>query len=225
MAGRTTSPPVRTFGTGATRDIDTNKFDYEGFLSPLALERFAEYMHKNRIQRDGSTRDSDNWQKGIPLDAYMKSGWRHFFDWWNQHRGNKTGEDLEESLCALLFNTFGYLHEIRKRRYDCSRTTEPTGQGQLNGSKALSTRASVPQRKETESEMGWKVQGGLWHACECHLLFAGLPCCNKCKPGPQIGSLGDATGLPYEETRTASPGPDPYKDKHSRVPTNKSNCL
>lgn len=109
-------PPtsVRTFQTGATREIDTNKYDYEGFLSPLVLDRFAQYMHKHRIQVDGTLRDSANWQKGIPKEAYMKSGFRHFMDWWRQHRGHKGQDTLEDSLCALLFNVQGYLHELLK---------------------------------------------------------------------------------------------------------------
>ena len=105
---------VRKFDSGATRNIDHNKPDYEGFISPLVIKRFGEYMHKHRKQSDGNLRDSDNWQKGIPLDAYMKSGWRHFFDWWMYHRGLKPNESIEEALCALLFNLQGYLHEYLK---------------------------------------------------------------------------------------------------------------
>lgn len=105
---------IREFDTGATRDTDDGKLDFEGFLSPLALERYAQYMHKHRRQSDGGMRDSDNWQKGIPLDAYMKSGWRHFRDWWREHRGYPTDEGIEEALCALIFNASGYLHEHLK---------------------------------------------------------------------------------------------------------------
>lgn len=105
---------IRTFETGATRDLDASKLDYEGFLSPLVLERFAQYMHKNRAMSDGSLRDSDNWQRGIPPEAYMKSGFRHFFDWWKEHRGLETREGLEDAICALLFNAMGYLHERLK---------------------------------------------------------------------------------------------------------------
>lgn len=107
---------MRTFETGATRDVDADKFDYEGFLSPLVLRRYAAYMHKHRMQADGNLRDSDNWTKGIPKDAYMKSGWRHFFDWWSEHRGLASREGLEDALCALLFNAQGYLHEHLKER-------------------------------------------------------------------------------------------------------------
>jgi len=107
---------LRRFSTGATRDTDTGKPDFEGFLSPLTLRRYGEYMHSHRVQPDGSVRDSDNWQRGIPLDAYMKSAFRHFLDAWSEHRGVKTEAGLEESLCALIFNASGYLHEVLKAK-------------------------------------------------------------------------------------------------------------
>lgn len=110
---------MRTFETGATRDSDTTKLDYEGFLSPLVLERFAQYMHKNRVTAQG-VRASDNWQKGIPLDAYMKSGARHFMNWWINHRGferDNVEYDIEEDICGLMFNCMGYLHELLKESY------------------------------------------------------------------------------------------------------------
>jgi hypothetical protein len=108
---------LRTFDTGATRDSAFGKLDYEGFLSPLVLEEYARYMHICRVQTDGTLRDSDNWQKGIPQDAYIKSGWRHFLDWWKEHRGIRTEAGLTMALCALLFNVSGYLHEhLRKRQ-------------------------------------------------------------------------------------------------------------
>jgi hypothetical protein len=109
-------PKVRTFDTGATRSAEVGKHDYEGYLSPLVLERFGEYMTKHRVQPDGSVRDSDNWQKGIPLASYAKSMFRHFMDVWRGHRGLNTDEPLEEGLCALLFNVQGYLHETLKQR-------------------------------------------------------------------------------------------------------------
>ena len=112
---------LRTLATGATRDSEADKYDYEGFLSPLVLERFARYMNVHRTQSDGSLRDSDNWQKGIPLDAYIKSAFRHFVDLWKLHRGIpaidiRTGRQitLEDAICALFFNIQGYLHELLK---------------------------------------------------------------------------------------------------------------
>ena len=102
---------MRQFDTGATRDTDEGKLDFEGFLSPTVLERYATYMHANRIQADGNLRDSDNWQKGIPREAYMKSGWRHFFAWWSAWR---RGVDGTQDACALLFNVMGWIHETLK---------------------------------------------------------------------------------------------------------------
>jgi len=58
---------MRTFESGATRDDDGTKLDFDGFLSPQALEAYAKYMHKHRVQSDGKLRASDNWKHGMPL--------------------------------------------------------------------------------------------------------------------------------------------------------------
>lgn len=113
--GRDTTGTVRVFETGATRDTDDGKLDYEGFFSPTVLRRRAEYMHSHRVQSDGTLRASDNWQKGIPVDQYMKSMWRHFMEVWLLHREAAEG-DLEEALAALAFNVDGMLHEVLKAR-------------------------------------------------------------------------------------------------------------
>jgi hypothetical protein len=106
---------MRKFDTGATRDDEDTKPDYEGFLSPLVLQRWGAYMHEHRIQMDGELRASDNWQHGMPLDCYIKSGFRHFIDWWLEHRGERSRAGLEDALCGLMFNVMGYLHEILKK--------------------------------------------------------------------------------------------------------------
>ena len=115
---------MREFTSGATRHTDEGKLDYEGFLSPLVLRRFAEYMHANRVQADGELRTSDNWQKGIPTEQYMKSLLRHVMDTWEIHRDFLddpaepiTEHDqnlIQEALCGVLFNAMGYLHELLK---------------------------------------------------------------------------------------------------------------
>lgn len=131
---------IRKFKTGATRDTEEEKLDYEGFLSPLALHAYAKYLNKHRIQSDGTLRDSDNWQKGISIDVYMKSICRHQMDLWAIHRGyvvykerTDKGEithilvsrkefknpgwtlvTLEDALGGLIFNSMGYLHEYIK---------------------------------------------------------------------------------------------------------------
>jgi hypothetical protein len=105
---------MRIYKTGATRDTDEGKIDYEGFLSPIVLERFGEYMLKHQFQADGKKRDSDNWQKGIEQNDYMKSAFRHFMAWWKEHRGIKTPDGIEDNMCALMFNIMGYMHERLK---------------------------------------------------------------------------------------------------------------
>ena len=111
---------VRTFDTGATRDDDETKPDYEGYLSPLVIRCYGEYMTKHRKQADGKLRGSDNWQKGIPYSAYFKSLWRHLVAAWALHRfkrffdHHEDREDMEEALCAIIFNASGYLHEMLK---------------------------------------------------------------------------------------------------------------
>lgn len=111
----------RVFGSGASRNSDIGKNDYDGFLSPYVIKSFGDYMHKMRYLEDGSMRDSDNWQKGIPLDQYRKSMWRHFMDVWVVSRTGKDYDDniifqdeYTNSLNALLFNVMGLLHEELK---------------------------------------------------------------------------------------------------------------
>lgn len=107
---------IRTFQTGATRDSDLDKPDFEGYLSPIVIKRFGEYMLRHQIQPDGSKRGSDNWQLGITKEAYIKSAWRHFLDFWLFHREYKGRDDIEEALCAILFNIQGYLHELLREK-------------------------------------------------------------------------------------------------------------
>lgn len=116
---------VRAFETGATRDTDTGKFGYEGFLSPLVLQRFAAFMHKHRVQSDGTLRDPDNWQRGIPCNVYADSLVRHLMEFWLAHRGYgvhprgpRDPQDVEEVLCAVMFNVMGYLFEVLKAKQE-----------------------------------------------------------------------------------------------------------
>jgi hypothetical protein len=116
-------PDMRKFPSGATRDTDDGKYDYEAFFSPRVLHRRAEYMHKHRLQSDGTLRDGDNWQKGFPKSQTMKSAFRHFMEWWLEHRGQVphvggTGDRvvMQEAICALMFNCESYLDELLKER-------------------------------------------------------------------------------------------------------------
>ncbi len=108
---------MREFDTGATRDEDKTKPDPEGYYHPLVVEEFCRYMTKHRIQKDGETRDSDNWQQlfGSPGEhrkVCMKSLLRHVLDLWKFHRGYKGRETIKEALCAIIFNAQAYLFSI-----------------------------------------------------------------------------------------------------------------
>lgn len=108
-----TMASIRTFPTGATRDAELGKPDYEGFLSPLVLKRFGEYMLTHQTRAEGGYRASDNWQLGIPIHEYLKSAFRHFMDvWlWARHPTLEREAKVDEALTALLFNVQGMLHE------------------------------------------------------------------------------------------------------------------
>jgi len=108
----------RYFETGAYRDIDNSKLDYEGFLNPLVLKTFGEYMQKHRKQSDGVMRDSDNWQKGIPQEVYMKSLLRHTHDMWMENRGYQSREGRIDAVCGVMFNSMGWLLEELKKGED-----------------------------------------------------------------------------------------------------------
>ncbi len=118
---------ARTFSTGATRDGEEGKLDYEGFISPLVTKRFAQYMHLHRQQEDG-IRASDNWQLGIEKVAYVKSLIRHVEDvrlHWDGYPDEAIDSNLESVLCAVIFNAQGLLFEILKQKRAWARAGEP----------------------------------------------------------------------------------------------------
>ena len=169
---------MRKFETGATRDEDENKIDPEGFLSPLAIERYCQYMHAHRIQTDGIRRNSDNWTKGIPLTTYMKSMWRHFLATWKAHRGAIDHVGLEDSLCGVIFNAMGYLHELVKARQsdlppvqpEAKNPSIPPLKGQWKGfgppqitiiPPLVSSRLAAEDKTSSPSSLGGGLVGGL----------------------------------------------------------------
>lgn len=108
---------IRKFESGGIRDLDKDKFDIEGFLNPLVLNRYFEYMHKHRNLPNDELRDSDNWQKLFGekhTNVCIKSLLRHVFDLWLHHReyNEKTKETLEDSICAIIFNANAYLLKV-----------------------------------------------------------------------------------------------------------------
>lgn len=110
---------TREFETGANRNSDHDKLDYEAFNSPLVDWYYAQYMHKHRKLEDGSMRPGDNWQKGFPIDVIHKSLARHYKDYHLTTRGVKVKEgggehDIKDILCGIIFNAKAHLHELLK---------------------------------------------------------------------------------------------------------------
>ncbi len=104
---------MRTFDSGATRDSNDTKPDYRGFISPMAMKVFGEYMQMHQKQADGTMRASDNWKKGIPIPAYVESLIRHTIDFWAAWDAGRVAE-CDELACALFFNVQGFIHERSK---------------------------------------------------------------------------------------------------------------
>ena len=109
---------IRTFASGATRSPLGDKPQYEGYLNPLVIKRYGEYMRKHQTASDGSQRAADNWQSGLPLDGCIDSAWRHFMDWWLHHReySEQAAEPLEEALCAIMFNVMSYMKTVLEQK-------------------------------------------------------------------------------------------------------------
>lgn len=117
---------IREFDTGATRDTVENKLSYVKALSPVVLQRYVQYLNAHRKQPDGSMRDFDNWKKGIPIEAYFDGLGRHFVAIWLLQQGfgaedNHGSVTLEDSLCAVIFNSMGWLFELLKENNNVGR--------------------------------------------------------------------------------------------------------
>ena len=110
---------VRTFATGAVRGTQQGKLDYEGYFTHRFFEGYGDYMERNSHLPDGTVRDSDNWQKGFPIESFVKSGWRHMVGWWKGHR---TGKPDLDACYGVVFNAIGYIDQTLKE------------QGESNGS-------------------------------------------------------------------------------------------
>jgi len=112
---------IRQFESGATRNTNTKKLSYVKGLSPTVLKRYLTYLDKHRLQSDGNMREFDNWKKGIPKDVYLDSLGRHFIAAWMLQEGIQLFEDeeeitLEDTLCAVIFNSMGWLYELLKEK-------------------------------------------------------------------------------------------------------------
>jgi hypothetical protein len=119
---------IRKFATGATRDTSQNKIDPEGYISPLVIQAFCEYMLEHQKQSDGSMRPSDNWQKlfgNTPAehrDVCIKSLYRHMLDLLILHDGYSQMTRMEkgkhvttrDALAGVMFNVMAYWFSLLK---------------------------------------------------------------------------------------------------------------
>ncbi len=112
---------IRQFNSGATRDTVEGKLSYVRALSPIVLQRYVQYLDVHRKQSDGSMREFDNWKQGIPKEAYLDGSGRHFVAMWLLEHGFPASDNhgpvtLEDSLCGIIFNAMGRLHELLKEK-------------------------------------------------------------------------------------------------------------
>lgn len=109
------SARIREYPTGATRNSTEGKHDYASFLSPIVIEAYGRYMHRHRLQADGTLRAGSSWKKGFGDDHYsvcLESLVRHALDLWLLHDGFHARETIDDAICGTLFNAMAYYHKL-----------------------------------------------------------------------------------------------------------------
>lgn len=108
---------VTHFESGAIRDSQEGKEEYQEAISDLTLRRYALYM-LSQAKKYGK----GNWKKGISSESYSNSLDRHL----NKYRIKKNwGIDIEpgvDHLSAALFNLQGLIHNEEMEKYKKSNT-------------------------------------------------------------------------------------------------------
>jgi len=107
---------IREFESGANRNSSLGKLAYKDFINPLNEYSFATYMDSKRLLDDGTYRNGDNWQHGIPQVSLADSLIRHVKEFELLHLGlvvihviNKSGEK------TFVLNNTDELDEINKK--------------------------------------------------------------------------------------------------------------
>lgn len=101
----------RKFETGAVRDSEESKPDYIESVSWTAFRKFGEYMTSKK-----SRYGEGNFKKGIPIESYERSLVRHLQKYLENKYEGGTQEVDEDHLSAIVFNTFGILHENERNK-------------------------------------------------------------------------------------------------------------
>jgi len=115
------SSELRNFDTGAIRDNDDSKINYQGALSPLVLEAYGAYIQKHSLLPDGTRRNNKNWQNLFGTheehrQVCIESAWRHFIDLLMEHDGYDSRDGLDEAIGGLMFNIQAYWFSVLKER-------------------------------------------------------------------------------------------------------------
>lgn len=104
---------MRKFNTGAVREDEQLKPDFIETVSWTAFRRFGEYM-TGKKKRYGE----GNFKKGIPIESYERSLVRHLQKYLENKYEDGTHEVEEGHLEAIIFNTFGIIHEEERIKKD-----------------------------------------------------------------------------------------------------------
>lgn len=112
---------MRKFEGGATRDSIKGKLSFVRALSPIVIQRYVQYLEGHRDLPDGTKRDLDNWKGGLPALIWLEGGDRHHRATWLIHDGFEARDNhgpvtLEDSLCGIIFNASGWLHDLLKEK-------------------------------------------------------------------------------------------------------------
>jgi hypothetical protein len=109
---------VRTFKSGAIRDVDNQKEDYIETISWRAFRRYAKYMTEKKTKYG-----SGNFKKGIPIESYEQSLVRHL-DKYLENKYEDGGLEPEcDHLSAMIFNIFGIMHEEGRKQNESTTKT------------------------------------------------------------------------------------------------------
>jgi hypothetical protein len=101
-----TNGEITTFGSGAIRDSQAGKEDYTETISWTAFKRYAQYMTAKKEKYGAG-----NFKKGIPIDSYEKGIARHYQKYMENKYEEGDVEADQDHLAAIVFNTFGIMHE------------------------------------------------------------------------------------------------------------------
>ena len=93
----------RSFGTGAVRDVASNKGRWD--LLPFETLNDLAVHFERGCQKYGDR----NWEKGIPLGEYLNSAMRHLWKWW-------LGRNDEDHLTAFVWNAVCLMETARRIR-------------------------------------------------------------------------------------------------------------